>query len=478
VSTAQAEAMNDLPPGERLAGKFEIVRKIGEGGMGVVYLARHIDLRTDVAIKIMRPEAMRDTEAIARFDREARAAAALRSPHVARILDVGRHDVPGFRGVPFMVMELLHGRDLGREIQVRGALPVSEAVGYLLEACEAMIEAHSAGIIHRDLKPENLFLCDLAGHRIIKVVDFGISKFIEAEEVRVTQTQSSFGTPLYMSPEQVRSTKNVDARADIWSLGVIAYELLTGEAPFLGETAAAVAVAITIEPYPSLSHRRRDVSPELDRVIARALEKSREDRFPTVRDFAAALRPFREGSLRDAAGAGPISIAPRPMGSAASKTMRVSSAEVPLRAQRRAAPAWLYVVVGALLVAVVGLSIYMTTRKARSGDSARAASDATSSNAAMTAGPNITSDPSHGPQTIDPSPVTPSSAILSTPEPSALEPTPTGPKSAAPSPTVAIPPTASAATTSTSAAGTAAKPTSTPTVPPVHTGADPNPHHI
>lgn len=422
-----------------------------------MWLARHLDLRTDVAIKILRAHAMRDAEHIARFDREARVAASLKSPHVTRILDVGHH-----RGLPFMVMELLVGNDLAKELEQRGPLPVGEAVGYLLQACEAMIEAHDAGIIHRDLKPENLFLATVGGSRILKVLDFGISKFQEAEEVRVTQTQSSFGTPLYMSPEQVRSTKNVDARADIWSLGVIAHELLTGEPPFAGETAAAVAVAITVEAYPPLSPRRGDVPPELDRVVARALEKNRDDRFASVRELANALRPFKDIP----APAGRVSIAPRTSGAIASKTMRVSSAEVPTE-RRRSAPAWLYGVVGLLFAAVTALTLVMMKRSGESRETGATPPSPTSDpSVATTSAPSRDEAPAIVPAPVTSSaPSTVSSEAVAPPSPPSVSATPTTSALTSPSRPTATPPTTSTATPG----GEKPKP------PP---GGDPNPHHI
>ena len=187
--------------GSKIGGRYELVRELGSGGMGVVWLARHAELGTNVAIKVLRSEVLSDREAVTRFDREARAAASLRGPHVARILDVGRTE----NAIPYMVMEYLDGCDLGAEIANSGPLPIADAVEYVLQACEAMIEAHEGGIIHRDLKPENLFLSRNGQARTVKILDFGISRVSHPGEMRVTQTQSSFGTPLYMSPEQVRS---------------------------------------------------------------------------------------------------------------------------------------------------------------------------------------------------------------------------------------------------------------------------------
>ncbi len=332
-----------LTVGAKLGERYELVRQLGTGGMGVVWLAKHVELGTYVAIKALRPEVMADKEAVTRFDREARAAASLRGPHVARILDVGRAD----DATPFIVMEYLEGQDLGAEIATNGPFPIADAIEYVIEACEAMIEAHERGIIHRDLKPENLFLAREGASRTIKILDFGISRFSAPGEMRVTQTQSSFGTPLYMSPEQVRSTKNVDERTDIWSLGVIFYELVTGEPPFSGETPTAVAVAITIDKLVPLRTKREDVPEELDAVVSRALEKEPEKRVQTMRDLADALRPFF-GTASSATPAVAVRLDPTN-----SKTLRVSNAEVPARAGKRVTPVWLPLALGALVLACI-----------------------------------------------------------------------------------------------------------------------------
>ena len=335
--------------GTRLGGKYELVRQLGEGGMGVVWLAHHAGLDAEVAIKILRPEVLGDAEAVMRFDREARAAAVLRGPHIARILDVGKSEA----GEPYMVMEYLEGCDLGAEILKRGALTVSETVTWVLEACEAVGEAHARGIIHRDLKPENLFLTELNGQRVVKLLDFGISRYADPGEVRVTQTHTSFGTPLYMSPEQVRSTKSVDERTDIWALGVILYEALAGEPPFLGDSPTAVAVAVTVDAYTPLRKRRHDVPAELEEIIGRALQKDPANRFKSVDEMARALAPLREGH-----GDGPFSIPARTSEDVAdTRTLRISSVE-PLSMgatpRRNGRLLLVGVIAGALLVGVLG----------------------------------------------------------------------------------------------------------------------------
>ena len=279
---------SDAPsPGTILAGKYEVVRELGRGGMGLVLEARHLRLGQNVAVKLLLPEMRFDREVTSRFEREARAAARLTGPHVARVLDV---DILADQS-PFLVMELLRGRELGEELDERGPLPVREAVSFVLEACSAMAEAHRMGIVHRDLKPANLFLADAGGRRTVKVLDFGISKVAGDINANVTTTATAFGTPLYMSPEQVRSAKNVDARSDIWSLGVILYELLSGQPPFDAPSATAILAAIIADAPTPLSEIRTDVPAALSGAVMRALSKNPDTRYPDVASFAAAIAP-------------------------------------------------------------------------------------------------------------------------------------------------------------------------------------------
>src|SRR6187402_3368467 len=240
----------DLPVvvGQVVAQKYRVDRVIGQGGMGVVVAGFHLELDQPVAIKFLVTESGLESEGAERFRREARAAAKIHSEHVARVFDIGLLD----ERLPYMVMELLNGNDLEHEIDRRGALPVAEATGYLLQAIDAVAEAHSAGIVHRDLKPTNLFLAQRAdGSRIVKVLDFGISKLVGpgwGPDAALTRSASIFGSPLYMSPEQMRSSKDVDVRSDIWSLGAILYELIAGQPPYVADSMPALCLAIISAP--------------------------------------------------------------------------------------------------------------------------------------------------------------------------------------------------------------------------------------
>ncbi len=276
-----------------LAGKYRVERVLGAGGMGVVVAAHHLQLDLEVAIKFLRGEALQDGEAVARFQREARSAVKLKSEHVARVLDVGTLESSS----PFIVMELLDGLDLGTLIEAGERIAVGDAVDYVLQSCEAVAEAHSLGIVHRDLKPRNLFLTSrVDGRPLVKVLDFGISKVLEgAGDARVftlTSTTDVVGSPSYMSPEQLRSARSVDERTDIWSLGVVLYELLTGKLPFCGESVMSVVLAIAQDPPPPISALRADVPQELEAAVTRCLEKDLAKRFQSVSELAHAIERF------------------------------------------------------------------------------------------------------------------------------------------------------------------------------------------
>lgn len=288
-----SESASDSPVrvGDVLAGKYRVERVLGVGGMGVVVAATHLALDEKVALKFLLPEIAKDPANVARFLREARAAAKIRSEHVARVTDVGTLD----GGAPYLVMEYLDGEDLAARVARGGPLPVSQAVDCVLQACEALAEAHVLGIVHRDLKPANLFLTRRADDSpSVKVLDFGISKMTSdvGPGAGLTKTSGMMGSPIYMSPEQLQSAKDVDARTDVWALGVILYELLTGRQPFTADSLPQLVVQImTVAPSP-LRSLRADVPVGLAEAIDRALQKDRAARLPDVVAFAEAVAPF------------------------------------------------------------------------------------------------------------------------------------------------------------------------------------------
>jgi serine/threonine-protein kinase len=286
---------------ELIGGRYRVKRELGRGGMGTVVLAHHEGLDRDVAIKLLSSDVATNHEFIVRLQREAKAVAMLKSKHAVRVTDVDTLEDAG----PYMVMEYLEGRSLRQEADERGPLPVGEVVGYALEALDALVEAHALGIVHRDLKPSNLFLAARAdGTRCLKVLDFGISKFEPLSEPTddLTSSRALLGTPLYMSPEQLKSPKTVDARADIWSLGVVMYELLAGKAPFTGNTVGELCFSIVETRPKSLSSMRDDVPAALDRVVQRCLRRDPSDRYASAEELARALAPFGPGVSGEARG--------------------------------------------------------------------------------------------------------------------------------------------------------------------------------
>lgn len=301
ASASDTNAIASPPEvGSIVAGRYKLERVIGQGGMGVVYAAYHEQLHQRVAIKFLLPQvAAQHAGAVARFVREARACAKLRSEHVARVIDVGSFD----DGTPYMVMEHLTGTDLGQVLKSFGALATDDAVDYILQACDALAEAHSLGIVHRDLKPSNLFVArNPDGTATVKLLDFGIAKAPEGEawsEGALTGTDGAIGSPMYMSPEHLRSTATVDLRTDIWSLGIILHEILTTRHPFEATSPGGMCVMIAADPPAPLRRHRPDALPELEAVLLKCLEKDRDKRFGNVAELASALAPF--GHLRSQA---------------------------------------------------------------------------------------------------------------------------------------------------------------------------------
>jgi len=286
-------------PGDVILGKYRVERVIGLGGMGAVVSARHLQLEERVAIKFLLPEMLSKEEVVQRFLREAKAAIRIRSEHCVRVLDVGTLE----SGAPYMVMEYLEGQDLAAVADGNRRLPIPDVVDWVLQAGEALAEAHALGIVHRDLKPANLFLTRRAdGTASVKVLDFGISKqAASGADAGVTKTQAVLGSPRYMSPEQMRSTKDVDARADVWALGAVVHELVSGHPPFDAETMTALCAAILQDPPRSMRATRPDAPPQLEAVVRAALEKDRDRRFANVAQLAAALAPFGSPTSRASA---------------------------------------------------------------------------------------------------------------------------------------------------------------------------------
>ncbi len=259
--------------------------------MGVVVAAWHIELDQRVAVKFLLTELATRGDSAERFRREARAAVKIKSEHVARVLDVDTTS----DGVPYMVMEYLEGQDLSRELRARGALEVGEAVDVVVQCCEAIAEAHAAGIVHRDLKPANLFLAERSdGTRIVKVLDFGISKSLapDGADLSLTKTSALIGSPLYMSPEQMENARDVDGRTDIWSLGAILYECLSGKPPFAATSFPQVCAMVLNDTPASLRATRADVPAALEDALFRCLEKKRDARWSSVAELAGALSGF------------------------------------------------------------------------------------------------------------------------------------------------------------------------------------------
>jgi serine/threonine-protein kinase len=290
---------NEAPveSGALVADKYRVGSTIATGGMGIIVACTDELLGRPVVLKFLKRRWCKKKEVVERFLREARSAARIRSEHVVRVYDAGKIE----SGIPYMVMEQLEGEDLESLRRARGPLPIEEAVDMCVQALDAIVEAHEHGIVHRDLKPSNLFLAARRGKApIIKVLDFGISKIVSEQEptVHITRTGSMMGSPGYMSPEQVRNMKHVDRRTDVWSLGVILYELLSGENAFTGQTIGEVFTKIREEDLPPLRKVRADAPAKLEAVLRRCLARKRDDRFESASELRQALLPFAAQPMR------------------------------------------------------------------------------------------------------------------------------------------------------------------------------------
>jgi eukaryotic-like serine/threonine-protein kinase len=286
-----------ITPGDVIGERYRVGSLLGEGGMGVVCEAMHLGLGLPVAIKFIRTDLKDNSEYVQRFLNEARRAAALKNEHVAHVHDVGQLD----SGDLYLVMERLEGVGLETHLRERGPLQPADAVDLVRQACDGLSEAHAAGIVHRDIKPENLFLARrVDGKRILKILDFGISKQTTGDvPSSLTNSERSLGSPWYMSPEQMIDSSSVDHRADIWSLGVVLFELLTATRPFQGSSIPEICAGVLTAPTPSLQERRPDVDPALESIVARCLAKNPEERPASVLELSRDLEPF--AGSRDAA---------------------------------------------------------------------------------------------------------------------------------------------------------------------------------
>jgi serine/threonine-protein kinase len=281
-----------LAEGVVLLDKYRVVRELGAGGMSRVLCAQHVALGTKVAIKVLHPHLASLPDAPQRFVREAQAATRIKSEHVAQVIDVGT--LPD--GTPYMLMEYLEGKDLGRYVKEGKRFDVADAIDYVVQACDALARAHKAGVVHRDVKPSNLFLTTRPdGTPLVKVLDFGISKVVEEaakENLELTKTTAIMGSALYMSLEQMRSSRTVDHRTDIWALGVTLYELLSGTHPFTAESFSELCVKVSLDPPDPLRRHRPDVPEELAQAIEIAYARNMQERYQTAGRLAEALVPW------------------------------------------------------------------------------------------------------------------------------------------------------------------------------------------
>jgi serine/threonine-protein kinase len=308
--------------GRTIAGKYRVEELLGKGGMGLVVRARHVRLEEDVAIKILLPAMLEVPGMVTRFVREARAASKIKSSHVVRVTDVDVLE----DGVPYMVMEYLEGISLAALRRREGRFEIADAVRYVLDACDAIAEAHSLGIVHRDLKPANLFVARTRdGGSIVKVLDFGISKVDAPGEQDTTKTGQMMGSPKFMAPEQMLSMHDVDGRADIWSLGAILYDLVTGRTPFVADTVPQLCSAVLTDKPPPARNFRPDIPEELEAVLVRCLQRERGSRFPDVGALAAALAPF----VPMGETTGPLRRMPAPLATRAEKASEDEAKTVP-----------------------------------------------------------------------------------------------------------------------------------------------------
>ena len=325
--------------------RYSVIRLIGAGGMGAVYEVEHRLIDRRFALKTLHPEMAKNTEAVMRFHKEARAAGRIGNEHIVEVSDMGH--LPS--GTPYMILELLEGRDLGKELTATGPLPVPRVVHITRQVCNALAAAHRKDIVHRDLKPDNVFLLQNRPQKdFVKLLDFGISKIrdtLHGIGEPLTRTGAALGTPHYMAPEQLEGSANVDARTDVYAMGVVLYQVLTGQVPYDAPSFPGLVIKIMQEPIPSVRALQPHVPESLDLVIRRAMAKERARRFDTIEELAAALEPHAEAHGSDAGPSAPAAVVTGP-------TTRILQSVVP------AARPWR---IGAAIAAVLGLVAVATT---------------------------------------------------------------------------------------------------------------------
>jgi serine/threonine-protein kinase len=445
-----------VEPGTILAGKYQVDRVLGAGGMGQVVRAIHLQLGQPVAMKFLLPEVLHDATIVQRFLREAQAAVRLRSEHVARVIDVGTLDT----GAPYMVLEYLEGCDLSQF--PRDQLSAGLVVDLVLQACEALAEAHAVGIVHRDIKPANLFVTQRPdGSPLVKILDFGISKASHTD-AKLTSTRAVMGTPAYMSPEQMQSTRDVDARSDLWSLGAVMYELLEGAAPFEADTLPLLYMKVMTAPLRPFT---RPVAPQLAAIVYRLLEKDPAQRFSTVGEVVRAIAPFAASQTQAAISiertgggriTGPVRLAtgPVPLVTPPSTISGASGAMLTAAPPRKRWP----IVAGIVLAGCLGAAIVLAV--GRSGGQQPA--------------PHAAAAPAPAKPAVTPPPT----AAVTPPPTTAATPPPTVTVTPPPTAAVTPPPTEPSTASGSAAAGSdavAAHGSAAPHV--VRTHATPHPKH-
>ncbi len=446
-------------PGTLIADKYRLDRVIASGGMGVVYAATHMMLERPVAVKVLRGHLSDDKKAGARLLGEARVVAGLRSDHIAQVIDVGLHD-----GAPFVVMELLEGCTVHEAVHKGGPFDETRAADLVIQACHGLAEAHKRGVVHRDVKPSNLFLSRDDDRETLKVIDFGVSKdqFLEKPgEGEATTTGTLLGSPSFMAPEQIRSARDVDGRADVWSLGVVLYFMLTGKRPFEAESLLELMTQIVHEAPRPLRAVRPSTSEILAAVVARCLEKEPALRFPNAAELARALAPLASTRMRALAARVPVAAA-MPLREAVPETVSEPASEpvaelpveetaslrgfVPETTTRARRPRSLVLVAGVVVGLGVGLSLVLTRPRAAVSPPAVTPSAPTTIDTTALPSPTPPAAPPSpavsAPPKVDP-PLTPTRAHPSrrSPQP----PAPSSAKAAAVSPPPAPPPPAPSA---------------------------------